>query len=75
VLLNDQGQVKLGDFGFAAQLTQEKKMRVSKVGTTCWMAPEVVRGEIQYAQKVDIWSLGIILIELVFGEPPYLNNP
>lgn len=74
ILLGDGGEVKLADFGFATQLTHKQNQRNTVIGTPYWMAPELIEGH-DYGHKVDIWSLGIMVREMLEGEPPYMDLP
>ncbi|KAJ8369112.1 hypothetical protein SKAU_G00091400 [Synaphobranchus kaupii] len=74
ILLTHDGRIKLSDFGFCAQVSKEVQRRKSLVGTPYWMAPELI-SRLPYGPEVDIWSLGVMVIEMVDGEPPYFNEP
>ena len=66
ILLSSQGAVKLGDFGYAAQVTENRRKRTTVIGAPTYMAPEVING-CRYDSKADIWSFGIILLEMAEG--------
>ncbi|XP_064261329.1 serine/threonine-protein kinase PAK 3-like [Passer domesticus] len=73
ILLRTDGSVKLADFGLSTEFTPEQSGGCWVAGTPWWMAPEVVTGQ-PYGPKVDIWSFGIVAIEMVEQEPPYLSQ-
>ena len=73
VLICANGALKVCDFGFARALSCTTLVLTSIKGTPLYMAPELVQ-EQPYDEKVDVWSLGVILYELYFGKPPFFTN-
>ncbi|CEH19345.1 p21-activated protein kinase [Ceraceosorus bombacis] len=75
--LDAEGIAKLADFTHAAQLAQSPSplsKRTSVIGTAYWMAPEVVKAE-PYDTCADIWSLGVVIYEMIEGDPPRVDFP
>jgi serine/threonine-protein kinase len=76
ILINDQGVVKIVDFGVAA-VTSDMSTRLTRVGTLIgtptYMAPEQVRSR-GIDARTDIYSLGVIMYELFTGRPPYMGD-
>ena len=77
VLLNGEGRCKLGDFGTAKQLHDSKDKIYVLRGSPLYMAPEVINADhelkIGYDTKADIWSVGVIALELVTGRSPFYH--
>ena len=71
ILIGEDNKIKLCDFGWAKELTLEN--RSTFCGTVEYMAPEIVENE-NYDYSVDIWSLGILLYELLYGHSPFKAN-
>uniref|UniRef100_A0A674EGK1 Mitogen-activated protein kinase kinase kinase n=1 Tax=Salmo trutta TaxID=8032 RepID=A0A674EGK1_SALTR len=69
MLITHDDLVKISDFGTSKELF-DKSMKMSFAGTVAWMAPEVIRNE-PVSEKVDIWSFGVVLWEMLTGEVPY----
>jgi len=72
ILFNTNFQIKLADFGNSTHVDEEtgKAEPQEAVGTCYWMAPEIINEE-EHDGKVDVWSFGIVLYEMITGLPPY----
>ena len=64
--------IKLIDFGSAQELKKKEKMR-GKIGTTIYMAPEILK-KLRYNEKVDMWSVGVILFNMITGCQPFSSD-
>src|SRR5437773_4340389 len=71
ILLDKNENVKLCDFGFTREYEGKSSYLQTFCGTVCYSAPEMLKGEKYAGEKVDVWSLGVILYALLCGELPF----
>lgn len=71
-ILLHNGMAKIADFGFARVIESEIDMMVlSRVGSPIYMAPQILEGK-HFTSKCDIWSLGVMFYELLYGVTPWM---
>ncbi len=69
ILLHNE-VLKVADFGFCKGLSDAEDLTQTMVGSPIYMAPEVLKGN-TYNLKADIWSIGVVLFEMLFGYCPF----
>eukprot|EP01010_Urceolus_cornutus_P004395 NODE_67_length_2658_cov_327.802223_g52_i0.p1 GENE.NODE_67_length_2658_cov_327.802223_g52_i0~~NODE_67_length_2658_cov_327.802223_g52_i0.p1 ORF type:complete len:317 (+),score=50.45 NODE_67_length_2658_cov_327.802223_g52_i0:73-1023(+) len=75
IFMNEKMEVKIGDFGLAAQLEFDGERKLTVCGTPNYIAPEVLEGGHHgHSFEVDIWSVGVIMYTLLVGKPPFETN-
>ncbi|KAI7871220.1 kinase-like domain-containing protein [Spinellus fusiger] len=70
LLLGTKGELKIGDFGWSVRTELAESRRSTLCGTLDYLPPEMVEGR-SHNENVDIWSLGILLYEMICGSPPF----
>lgn len=70
LLLNDRFEIKVCDFGWSCRIDAETDSRFSICGTYEYMSPEII-SRIAHGKKTDIWCLGILMFEMIYGKPPF----
>lgn len=75
-MIDSHGHVKLIDFGFAKKLSKDKdgyKKTLTMCGTPAYLAPEILL-KTGYGPEVDIWSIGVLLCEMIGGFTPFSDS-
>ena len=72
ILINNKGDVKIGDFGLARKISTTKKKKYTYRVVTLWFrAPELLFGQTEYGPAIDVWSIGCVFGELLTGICPF----
>lgn len=71
LFLTERMQLKVGDFGLAAQVFYEGERKKTVCGTPNYLAPEVLENTNGHSYEVDFWSIGVILYTMLYGRPPF----
>lgn len=69
ILFNSKGEIKISDFGLSTQIASNAFINKSHFGTSNWIAPEIICGK-GYSSKVDIWAVGVLILEMTEKRPP-----
>jgi len=69
-ILMHNGTLKIADFGFCKMLAENQNTTQTIVGSPIYMAPEILKGY-PYSIKADIWSMGVILFQMLYGYCPF----
>jgi len=73
ILIDSQGNISLTDFGFAKESINDSNKTKTFCGTVEYMSPEMIKGE-GYGKTTDWWSLGILIYDMLTGEPPFRHK-
>lgn len=72
-ILTNNMEVAICDFGSAKILTPEDK-NLPYICSRCYRAPELIFGSTQYTTMIDIWSVGCVILEMIYGSPFFIGN-